>query len=75
MVQRKKFNYVEAAFGSGRTGGLIYGDQVSKHEIWVVVFFFLHFNLDLWDEGSAPPRGTQLSLGCELTRSDPPPQC
>lgn len=33
----KGFNYVHAAFGKGITGGLIYADQVSKYEIWVVV--------------------------------------
>lgn len=32
----KGFNYVHAAFGNRITGGLIYADQVSKYEIWVV---------------------------------------
>lgn len=40
MGRGKRFNYVPAAFGSGITGGLIYGDQVSKYEIWVVAFFY-----------------------------------
>lgn len=37
--QRKRFNYVHAAFGNGITGRLIYADQVSQYEIWAVVFF------------------------------------
>lgn len=34
---------MHAAFGNGITGGLIYADQVSKYEIWVVVGFFFSF--------------------------------